>query len=192
MIWLTSDTHFFHNKDFLYKPRGFDNIKDMNEAIVRNWNEYVRDEDTVYHLGDFALGDWDPEIINQLNGHITLIRGNHDTDRKIEVIREKAKDYKKDFTILDSYATVIKHGKIHIYLSHYPTITSNFDEKYFNQHVINFHGHTHQKRNWMDISNPFMYHVGLDSHDNHPVSIEEAINDVRNHWTEINIIKRGI
>lgn len=30
-IWVISDTHFNHNKDFIYQPRGFKNVQDMNE-----------------------------------------------------------------------------------------------------------------------------------------------------------------
>ena len=55
-IWLTSDTHFNHDKDFIWKPRGFTNVKDMNEAILEKWNATVKDEDIVYHLGDVIMG----------------------------------------------------------------------------------------------------------------------------------------
>ena len=45
--------------------------------------------------------------------------------------------------------------------------------------MIGLYGHTHQKSNfYQDI--PFMYHVGLDSHDCYPVSFEQIIIDIRN------------
>ena len=28
----------------------------MNDMLVENWNSVVSDDDTVFHLGDFALG----------------------------------------------------------------------------------------------------------------------------------------
>lgn len=56
-IWFTSDTHFCHDRGFLYEPRGFTNVEDMNEAIVQRWNSVVAPEDTVYHLGDAMLND---------------------------------------------------------------------------------------------------------------------------------------
>ena len=72
----------------------------------------------------------------------------------------------------------------HIYLSHYPTLTANFDEKHFSQHVINLHGHTHQQTNFLQPDNPFMYHVGMDSHNCTPVHIDEVLTDIRNRWNQ--------
>ena len=58
-----------------------------------------------------------------------------------------------------------------------------YDEKHFSQHVINFHGHTHQIGHWIDKCNPFTYHVGVDSHNCTPVHIDQAIGDIRQLWT---------
>lgn len=46
----------------------------MDREMVRRWNAVVRRDDTVYHLGDFG----DARAANRLNGHITLLYGNHD------------------------------------------------------------------------------------------------------------------
>ena len=35
-IYFTSDLHIGHDKDFLYKPRGFNNVWDMDNAIIEN------------------------------------------------------------------------------------------------------------------------------------------------------------
>ena len=43
-IWLTSDLHFLHNKEFLYKPRGFDSVEEMNEAIIERHNVLVEED----------------------------------------------------------------------------------------------------------------------------------------------------
>ena len=56
-IWLTSDTHFGHDRDFLYKPRGFKNIWDHDKTIIENWNNIIQPNDEVYHLGDVMLGN---------------------------------------------------------------------------------------------------------------------------------------
>ena len=93
------------------------------------------------------------------------------------------------------YAYQFKYNKKYsIYMSHYPTLTANFDEKHFSQHVINLHGHTHQRTNWLQLDNPFMYHVGVDSHNNTPVHIDEILVDIKNRWNELgnntNILKR--
>ena len=38
-IFIVSDLHLGHSKDFIYGARGFENVEDMNEAIIRKWNE---------------------------------------------------------------------------------------------------------------------------------------------------------
>ena len=56
-IWVTSDTHFNHANIIKYCNRPFSSVEEMNETIIANWNKVVSQGDTVYHLGDFALGD---------------------------------------------------------------------------------------------------------------------------------------
>lgn len=185
-IFFTSDTHFMHDVGFLYEPRGFTNIEDMNEAIVERWNKVVKPDDIVYHLGDTMLKDTARgcELMKRLNGQIFLIWGNHDTDARKNAIFENCSN-----VIGGWYAYQIKHKKMNIYLSHYPSITSNYDEKYFSQHVLNLHGHTHQQKNFMYPNNPFCYHVGMDSHNCTPVHIDEVMADVRQRWQDLQTLK---
>lgn len=183
-IWFTSDLHMSHAKEFLYGPRNFSNEKEMNEAIVENWNSVVQAEDTVYNLGDMAMNDISSAIpyLNMLNGTQYWLLGNHDTDNKVERI---LKSCWKISVPAQTYADVIKAGGMSIYMSHYPTLTANFDDKHFSRHVLSLHGHTHQTTNWLDLTNPFLYHVGLDSHDMKPVNLDEIIADIRNRWNEL-------
>ena len=70
-IFFTADTHFCHGKSFLYEPRGFTNVNEMNETIVERWNSVVKPEDEVYHLGDFALnGEWNLQGEQQGEQHL--------------------------------------------------------------------------------------------------------------------------
>lgn len=190
-IWFTSDLHLSHQAEFLWRPRGFANQKEMNEALVENWNSVVKPEDKVYNLGDIALTDPEDALkyLKQLNGRHWWIYGNHDTKRKINLFIDEVDNL---FEI--GYAWILKEGKHSFYLSHYPTLTANFDDKHFSQHVINLHGHTHQRTNWLQPDNPFMYHVGVDSHNNTPVHIDEVLADIKNRWNELgtntNILKR--
>lgn len=175
-IWLTSDTHFFHNKTFVYEPRGFPCIEDMNDAIVERWNSVVKPKDIVYHLGDVMLNDNDKgmEYLKKLNGEIHILRGNHDTNNRIDLYAAAP-----NVVSTGDYATVIKYGKYSFYLSHYPTLTSNFDNNAsLKVHVIGLFGHTHQQENFYQ-DNPYMYHVGMDSHNCYPVSIEQIIEDIK-------------
>lgn len=178
-IFFTSDTHFFHEQDFLYAPRGFKSTEEMNEAIVQRWNSVVNPGDVVYHLGDVVMGHYDVGVISRLNGTIFLIRGNHDTDNKLRAIYETGKMVS---TSCVPTSELIKFGKLSLFICHYPVLTANFDDKHFSQHVISLHGHTHQKGNWLFADNPFIYHVGLDSHNCYPVHIDEIIADIRNRW----------
>ena len=57
MIYVTSDLHFGHAKQFIYEPRGFPNIVDHDEEIIKRWNELAQPEDEVYILGDLMLKD---------------------------------------------------------------------------------------------------------------------------------------
>lgn len=82
-LFLTSDTHWGHNKEFIYQKRGFKSIEEHDETLIQRWNETVRPEDHVIHLGDFVVGAGkDSEkivrkILSRLNGKISLILGNH-------------------------------------------------------------------------------------------------------------------
>lgn len=132
-VYVISDTHFNHANIIKYCNRPYATVPEMNEALIKNWNSVVTNEDTVYFLGDFALGKRDNiiEIGNQLNGHKILVMGNHDrvtatafTDAGFETI------YKKP--------TLIKFEEygMEILFSHAPV----FEPLY--QHY-NIHGHIH-------------------------------------------------
>lgn len=174
-IFVTSDLHFCHDREFVYKPRGFDNVWAMNNAIVENWNKTVNVDDDIYVLGDLMLNnnDMGMRYIKQLKGNIHVILGNHDTDARVEL-------YNNCYNIVEvCYATVIKYNGYHFYLSHYPTMTANLEKEWLKQCMINLYGHTHQNTNFYnDI--PFMYHVGVDSHNCTPVLLDDAIEDMKN------------
>jgi calcineurin-like phosphoesterase family protein len=92
MDFFTSDTHFGHVNVIQYCNRPFASIEAMNDGLTERWNARVGTEDTVYHLGDFALGQkvlW-PEYRKRLNGRIVFIEGNHDapTDKFTNIMQE--------------------------------------------------------------------------------------------------------
>lgn len=177
MIYFTSDLHLGHDKDFLYAPRGFNSIEEHDLAIIQNWNNLITYEDDVYILGDLMLGDNDTGFhkLQQLNGKLHILYGNHDTDSRIEL-------YNKLYSAVEilGYSNILKYGKYHFYLSHYPTLTSNYDEdKPLNRKTINICGHCHSKDKFKDMDKGLIYHVELDAHDNKPVSIETILEDIR-------------
>lgn len=73
-IFLSSDYHLNHNKDFIYKARGFECVEDMNEEIVKRHNEVVRWDDDIYLLGDLMLMNDEEGIkyLRRLNGAFIL------------------------------------------------------------------------------------------------------------------------
>lgn len=177
-IFFTSDLHFGHDKEFLYAPRGFSNIYDHDNTIISNWNSTVAPEDDVYILGDLMLsnnyhGIW---CVNQLNGNKHIILGNHDTISRQEMYW----DMKNIQEI--KWADMIRFGKYHFFLCHYPTLTDNFD-KYRKQ--FNLHGHTHSSDKFQFIEH-CCYNVALDAHDNKPVEIEQILEDIRQLRQEYN------
>ena len=117
-------------------------------------------------LGDNAHGI---EFVKRLNGHIKLIRGNHDTDARWKLYGTLPN------VELIGWADVIKYKKYNFYLSHHPTMTSNLEKApHLRMHLINLYGHTHQMgKFYQDM--PYMFHVGLDSNDNRPILLDDAI-----------------
>lgn len=170
-IFVTSDTHFGHDREFLWGPRGFESYEDHDTEVIRRWNEVVGEDDIVYHLGDVMLGNnnYGMGCLAVLNGHIKIIPGNHDTATRLEL-------YKKlpNVEVL-GLAEMIRYKKYNFYLSHHPTMTSNLEKAPFlRMHLINLFGHTHQnKQFYQDI--PFMFHVGMDSNNCTPILLDDAI-----------------
>jgi calcineurin-like phosphoesterase family protein len=178
-IYLTSDLHFNHNREFIWKARGFTSVQEMNEEIIKRYNALVRPDDDVYILGDSSLGGGDEQIlatnkalIEQLNGKLHIIRGNHDTDRRVAMYASC-----KNVVGPILYADMIHYKGYHFYLSHFPTLTGNLEKESLKQCTCNLFGHTHQTTNFhMDM--PYMYHVGVDSHDCKPVLLDDIIKEM--------------
>lgn len=175
MIYITSDLHFGHDRKFMYGPRGFGSIEEADRTVVENWNRIVSDDDTVYVLGDIMLNDNENGLRcwNQLKGNKFVITGNHDSDVRIRLLSECS-----NTTILGC-AYIIKYDGFSFYLSHYPTITSDFEyHKKLKTGLINLCGHTHTKDRFADIDKGRIYHCELDAHNNTPVAITEIISDL--------------
>lgn len=51
----------------------------MEQDLVSKFNAVVKPEDTVWHLGDFAMNEVViPKVLPRLYGHHKLVSGNHD------------------------------------------------------------------------------------------------------------------
>lgn len=168
-IFLTSDLHFGHDREFVWKVRGFNSVDEMNETIVEIWNATVADEDHVYVLGDLMLGSVENiNWIKKLKGNIHIVLGNHDTANREKMYRELENVVEVESAIRLNYK------KYHFFLTHFPCMTGNLERESLKQMTCNLYGHTHQKGNFYE-DRPYMYHVGVDSHGCCPVFIDDII-----------------
>jgi calcineurin-like phosphoesterase family protein len=134
-VFLVSDTHFGHagvchftRNDGVTKLRPWTDPDEMDEEMVKRWNETVRPNDKVYHLGDVVINRKALKTLARLNGDKVLIRGNHDIFRDDE--------YREYFRELRAYH--VMNGMI---LSHIP-----IHEESLGRFGVNIHGHLHADR----------------------------------------------
>lgn len=172
-IYLISDLHFGHDREFIWKVREYESIAQMNNRQVEKWNAVVDNNDDVYVLGDVMLGDSkNIEYIKQLNGKIHIVLGNHDT-----LTREKMYRELPNVVEVAEVGIRLKYKKHHFIMTHYPMMTGNLEKESLKQMSLNLYGHTHQSTNFYNDM-PFMYHVGVDSHNGYPVLIDDIIEEM--------------
>ena len=79
--WFTSDYHLGHRNIIGLCERPFENVEQMDQAIIERHNACVDQADTVYDLGDFAFrcsAEYAVERLTQLHGRRQILLGNHD------------------------------------------------------------------------------------------------------------------
>lgn len=156
-VFVISDQHFDHKniinytrKD-LFESNNIDvSVNKMNDYIISNHNEVVKEDDIVIMLGDFSFktgAERLVELVSKLNGHKFLVMGNHDTIEKPDLYLKAGFE--------DVFLFPIKFNSD--FYSHYPlnasiesndrpnTILYNFLCKEFSNldSGINYHGHQH-------------------------------------------------
>lgn len=159
MIYFIADTHFDDPNILIYSRQQFKTVQENNDLIIKNWNNVVKEDDIVYHLGDFGNYDY----IDKLNGDIRIIKGNHDDE---EMFRKKYPHIKfYDKPILDGW----------MILSHEPISFLPKEAPY-----LNIHGHLHQfdyragtSLNWYEGNRYF--NVSCEKINYTPISVKEII-----------------
>jgi calcineurin-like phosphoesterase family protein len=170
-VFLVSDTHFGHTgvcrftrNDGVTKLRPWDDPDEMDEEMIRRWNDRVRPNDKIYHLGDVVINRKALKTLARLNGDKVLIRGNHDIFRDDE--------YREYFRELRAYhvmnGTILSHIPLH------PESLGRFG--------VNIHGHLHANRVMLpgfggkiaDIVDTRYHCVGVEQTDFAPNLLEDV------------------
>lgn len=164
MIWFTSDLHLNHRAVVSMCQRPFENVDEMNDILIRNFNERVKKNDMVYILGDIAHRTPVIEVnnfISRLNGKKILCKGNHD------------KRYDPSlFEGIYDFLEIAVHG-VNISLMHYPMMSWPKSR----HGSIHLHGHIHSKGDYnlqQRAEGILRYDVGVDANNFFPVSIVEV------------------
>ena len=171
LVYIRSSlVHLNHTNIIKYEPisRPFETVEEMNETIINNWNSVVKEEDTVFILGDLCMGkNTDAaSLINRLKGKKILIRGNHDSSTRRKIYEKDC-----DIEIHDIYYLPYK-GRYFV-MCHFPIASEEFLEmvRRDNSEVIMLYGHIHSNAPVGYVDGTF--HVGVDTNGLRPVSIEE-------------------
>lgn len=188
-VFFTSDLHLGHERIVELCGRPFANTQEMNETLIQNWNMVVRPTDSVWVLGDVALGKIRESLalVKRLNGNKLLVPGNHDRcwsghQRIRPVDREIYQEV--GFTIYPEQVWISHLILPHTRLCHMPYVGDSHpsEERYKNHRPIQkyddeilIHGHVHNS--WKIREN--MINVGVDVWDFFPVHIDQVQNAIQ-------------
>lgn len=194
MRFFTSDTHFGHARIVELSNRPFTDVDEMDEALISRWNEVVSPEDTVYHLGDVALGKIADSLplVARLNGYKIMVTGNHDrtfSENKVAHRERFLPLYREVFQeVYDEAGTVItlSGSGIEAVLSHFPygEVDHTQEARYLASRPVDngqllIHGHTHSTdRLTYSKAGTAMVHVGVDAWNYCPVSEDEIMDTI--------------
>lgn len=167
--WVTADPHFGHanickftNSDGS-KVRPWDDVNEMDAALIKNWNDRVHSQDRVYLLGDVTFTAKNMhKYISQLSGRICLVPGNHDP-----------KKMRKYFELFDDVRGYVqRNGWI---MSHIPIHPGSLG-----RWGLNIHGHLHGNHVKIGDAPDLRYVcVSVEHTDFAPVELTQLLNKAR-------------
>lgn len=180
-LFYTSDMHFGHRNILNFCKRPFATEKEMNLALIENWNAVVRPNDIIFNLGDFCWWDSNRDIqkiFNKLNGKIYFQFGNHDTKKGLREVPSHVE------MLDDVVHTWIKFEEdpttYEVVTSHYPLLTYAGKMR----GVYHFFGHIHSGPGSIgsEASLPLdknMYDVGVDNNGLYPIEFRDIIKKIK-------------
>jgi calcineurin-like phosphoesterase family protein len=185
--WFTADLHFGHANIINYSGRPFADVTAMNQALIERWNASIHPDDTVWVLGDVALGRIDETLalVGELNGRKLLLAGNHDRcwaghGRRSEGWTERY--LAAGFVEVHQGQTHVKVGNHRVLACHFPYRGDSHDhDRFVEQRPVDqgawlLHGHVHER--WRQRGR--MINVGVDAWGYGPVdesTLEALIHD---------------
>lgn len=114
-----ADTHFGHKNILRLNNRPYKDIDEMNRDYIEKWNNKVGKDDTVIHGGDFFFNACNNQkILDELHGHIILVKGNHDGK-----LLKDGQCRKRFDAIYDTYTVEVDGKKVVV--NHMPEIEWN-------------------------------------------------------------------
>lgn len=163
-LFFTSDPHFWHHR--AAQMRGFDSPEVMNQALIKNWNAKVTRDDHVVITGDlsFAGSAKTVEVLEQLNGHLHLVLGNHDKALSGVVLSM----FDSVHSLVTVKATLPDDQVQRIVCCHFPMLSWDM-QHYGAWHV---HGHSHGSARYPAPRGKII-DVGVDPQNLAPVSFAE-------------------
>ena len=158
----TADPHFGHANILKYCKRPFENIDQMNGAILKNYQNALQPKDDLWIIGDFAFAkDGDQDRLNSMLASIPgrkhLITGNHD--------RPWMRNLSGWHSVHDLIE--IKDMSRRVTLCHYPMLTFPGARR----GAMHLFGHVHG--NWLGCRNSI--NAGVDCWNFKPIKLEDAI-----------------
>ena len=161
-IFFLADPHFGDGAILRYENRPFADTKQMDAALIENWNRVVSPEDAVYVLGDLGAVGCEKEILSQLKGTKYLIKGNHDTESN-SYYRQAGFEEVYDYPILFENFWILSHDAIYVNT---------------NMPYANLFGHVHNTPLIRDYSSQH-YCVSVERIEYTPISFEKIKQTVR-------------
>ena len=179
MIFFTADLHLGHANIIKHCDRPFSSVDEMDECLISAWNSCVRQNDSVYIIGDliFRSAASPDSYLSRLRGKKHLILGNHDTSWV------KKADISRYFVSVERFLE-ISDGQHKITLCHYPLMSWNHMAK----GSFMIHGHIHNNREAfyypMIRQMPNLLNAGVEINDYRPVKFDELVRNNENFKSE--------
>ena len=160
--------------------RPFTSNEEMNETMIERHNAKVKEQDTVYFLGDVVINKKYLELVKRMNGRKILVLGNHDIFKDEEYREVGFEQLHGVRVFVDKFI-----------LSHIPLHPDCVTERF----RVNVHGHLHAnqvKLSAIDMDTnatkqyiaPRYLCVCVEQTDFTPLHFDEVEARIRKQWEE--------